>query len=654
MLDEINKQIIDQPKIILEKTTVFKKRRFWVPLFMVLSILIGLFLSVLGMGYFYKLRVLPNTFVGILPIGGLTKEELKTAITSMNDKLSSEGISFDYQTNSDHKTKLVYPFIVEGENTVELVKIDIENEVNYLLKQGHSSNYFLNGLSAVESFFVPETLNLQNVEVDSPRLIAILAQDLSIYETPFSNASVQINTLEPLDFNVTSAKAGIVYDYSGIIKEVKNKWSKLEAVQIQVKLREKMPIILEKDVETIKDRLPMVFSPGVVEVTYQDPVIGEYRRWKINEIKIKNWLEVQKTPENEIVFGLNVDKVQEFLQNNVSQYVNVSAVDAKFKTDESGRVIEFQGSRPGIKLDLEKTANDINSIVWGRTWHDQGVPKTVAVTIATVEPLIKTGDVNNLGIKDVLGVGVSDYSNSPVNRIKNITNAVNKLNGILIKPGEEFSTLKYTSPFTLEGGYFSELVIKGNELKPEIGGGLCQIATTLFRMAMNSGLKIVNRRNHALVVSHYNDPVNGNPGTDATVYDPAPDFTFLNDTGNYILLQTTMNKKTQELVFTLWGTSDGRKGYYTHPIVKKWYSPGEEIITETTDLKPGETKCQNAFAGADATFTYTIVRPDNQQEEIVFDSHYKPLPKTCLKGVEVITEGSSVSSSTEGIVVSVE
>jgi vancomycin resistance protein YoaR len=115
----------------------------------------------------------------------------------------------------------------------------------------------------------------------------------------------------------------------------------------------------------------------------------------------------------------------------------------------------------------------------------------------------------------------------------------------IIKPGEEFSANHYAGPFTAENGYLPEAVIKGNEIKNEIGGGMCQIGTTLFRMAMNTGLQITQRRNHSLVVSYYADPVNGNPGTDATLYEPLLDLKFLNDTGNYLLLQTDIDYQKQ-------------------------------------------------------------------------------------------------------------
>ena len=187
----------------------------------------------------------------------------------------------------------------------------------------------------------------------------------------------------------------------------------------------------------------------------------------------------------------------------------------------------------------------------------------------------------------------------------------------------------------MAGGYLPELVIKGDEIKPEVGGGLCQIGTTLFRMAMSAGMEIVERRNHSLVVKYYNDPTNGNPGTDATFYDPKPDFRFRNDTANYVLIQTEMNTVTGELRFYLWGTNDGRKAYYSKPAVKRWIPYGAPKEIGTTKLKPGEKECQNAFKGADASFTYTREFSDGREkEETVYESHYRALPKICLVGVE--------------------
>jgi vancomycin resistance protein YoaR len=221
---------------------------------------------------------------------------------------------------------------------------------------------------------------------------------------------------------------------------------------------------------------------------------------------------------------------------------------------------------------------------------------------------------------------------------------VKKLHGVLIKPGEIFSTLEHLEPFTLDAGYVPELVIKGTQLKPEIGGGLCQIGTTLFRMAMEGGMPIVERRNHSLVVQYYGDLRNGNPGTDATIFDPWPDFKFTNDTGHHVLIQTDMDEKTGELAFTLWGTSDGREASYSAPTVKRWIPHGETKFIETDKLPPGEQKCQHAFPGAEASFTYTRKLPDGTTEDRVFESYYRPLPEICLVGVAASTTNQDLGS----------
>jgi vancomycin resistance protein YoaR len=232
--------------------------------------------------------------------------------------------------------------------------------------------------------------------------------------------------------------------------------------------------------------------------------------------------------------------------------------------------------------------------------------------------------------------------------VRNIRHAVKKLNGVLVKPNETFSTLLATGPFTIEDGYVSELVIKGDSLKPEVGGGLCQIGSTLFRMAMNAGMSIVERRSHSLVVHYYSDPRNGNPGTDATIYDPAPDFKFHNDTGHHVLIQTAMNEATGDLAFTLWGATDGRTASYTAPIVTRWIPHGVTKTVETTKLAPGEKKCQKAFNGAETTFTYTRILADGTEEKRNFGSYYRPLPEICLLGVAAVTTSSTVES-VEGV-----
>ncbi|MFZ2979231.1 MAG: hypothetical protein WA057_06200, partial [Candidatus Magasanikiibacteriota bacterium] len=78
-----------------------------------------------------------------------------------------------------------------------------------------------------------------------------------------------------------------------------------------------------------------------------------------------------------------------------------------------------------------------------------------------------------------------------------------------------------------------------------------------------------------------------------------------------------------------------RTGSYTHPVVSKWIPYGETKNIETTKLEPGKKDCQNAFKGADASFTYTRILANGEKQDKLFESHYRPLQKICLVGVEV-------------------
>ncbi|KKQ27616.1 MAG: VanW family protein [Candidatus Magasanikbacteria bacterium GW2011_GWC2_37_14] len=603
-------------------------------------------------GYTYQNKVLPNTKLGQFSVGGMNRAELGQFLEKISDKMVGEGWHFVYDKNEKKEILVIYPISGAEGDALELISFDFKKEVERLIDFNKTNSLAGNGFKAVLAWLGNSKTGIENLQIDNYALRKILTERLSEGELPPQNANIKILSVEPLNYVITTANSGNSFGYDKLLAEVDYNSRMLLSNDILAEKKYFEPTVQEKDVASIVDKLPKILGAGGLQLVYHDPENKREYEWQITVTQLVDWLEIKKNYPSGFYFGLNQDLVVKYLEDIVAAQINVPARDAKFKTDADGKVIEFQGSRPGIELSIFTNGAEVDTFgllekaFLERTEHESGFTKVITLVVKRVEPKIKTGDVNGLGISEVLGVGISDYSNSPTNRIKNIKNAVNKLNGVLIKPGEEFSTLKYTAPFTLEGGYYPELVIKGDEIKPEIGGGLCQIGTTLFRMAMNSAMLVTNRRNHSLVISHYNDPVNNLPGTDATVYDPAPDFKFLNDTDNYILIQTAMDTKTQELIFTLWGASDGRSGSYTHPVVLKWLPVGETKNIETTKLAPGKIECQNAFKGADASFTYTRVLANGQKEETLFESHYRPLPKICLVGVaEVVPVVDSTSST---------
>jgi len=625
------------------KLKIYKGKLF--ALFLVLIIFVFVYGTCLVLAISYKDKVQPNLYIGDLGIGGMEKQELQSFLQKMYARVLSEGIKFSYKAENETRSFVLFPVIVAGEDSVELLSLDTSKETNRLVNYQKDRSVFLQAIKILPTLFGKKRVNLENISLQEDKLSFQLAEKISQNSVKPKNAGVKINSISPLDYEITPAQSGTLYNLDEAVQMVKESVQMLDFGNIYINSSAQVPVILESDVQSAISKLEILLNNSGFKLTYTNNETKQEYSWTFGPKEFKDLIELQKL-DNQFVFGLNKEKTIVYLEKVIGTEINVEPENAKFKIGENGKVTEFKGSRAGIKLDTEKNYDLLNQqLIEQNQLLPDSKPKIIGIQFTEAVPKVSTGEVNDLGIKDMLGVGVSDYSNSPTNRIKNIKNAVNKLNGVLIKPGEEFSTISYTAPFTLEGGYYPELVIKGDEMKPEVGGGLCQIGTTLFRMAMNSGMPITQRRNHSLVVGHYNDPVNHLPGTDATVYDPIPDFRFLNDTGNYVLIQTFLDVKNQDVIFTLWGTSDGRKGFYTHPIVLNWIPAGEPKDIETTKLEPGKKTCQNAFRGANTTFTYTRILPDGTKEDKVFDSYYRPLPKICLVGVAAVV----TSSTSDGI-----
>ncbi len=177
--------------------------------------------------------------------------------------------------------------------------------------------------------------------------------------------------------------------------------------------------------------------------------------------------------------------------------------------------------------------------------------ETAEIKVVSKPADIRRETLPNLGIKTLIGSATTTFAGSPPNRTYNIGVGASKFNGVLIKPGEEFSFNQVLGDVGPETGYREELVIKENKTVPEYGGGLCQVSTTMFRAAMATGLPITARTNHAYAV-HYYAPI----GMDATIYPPYPDMKFVNNTPGYILVQTS--QAGNSLTYQFFGTNDGR------------------------------------------------------------------------------------------------
>ncbi len=574
-------------------------------------------------------RVYPGVYIGNRSFGGLKKHEVRAVLTEYNTFLSQTGFNVTVPTNTS--TAMFRLMLPTSTATGLLGYIDTEATLDALLLVGRPDSWIDRVVEPWKILMRFQTTTAV-VLFSEENILRSIKPVVSPFELEPRNSRIIVSSTVPFTYNISPSSEGTLLQYQELLQSLKERASTLSRAPLSARLIKVLPEITTAEVEHFAKTIPQIIGQGPITLMYSGtprPKNGDFH-WIITEEQLGDWLEVAQNAEGDTIATLAEQPLRQYLDAIVRPDIDQNALDARFSV-ENNRVKEFEPGQSGLSLDATGTIQIIEDAVMRRGF---GFVTTTAVSVLVnqVVPTTSLAGINAWGIVDVLGVGSSTFKDSHTNRIKNIANAVKRLNGVLIAPGEEFSTNKYAGPYTESNGFLPEMVIKGNEIKPEVGGGMCQIGTTVFRTAMNSGLPITQRQNHSLVVSYYADPVNHNPGTDATLYEPTLDLKFLNDTGNYILLAADIDFKRQLLTFTLWGKSDGRSGSYTHPIVKRWISPGkdQEIISQTAPV--GSRKCQNAFRGAEATFTYTRFTSTSEKIERVFDSYYRPLPRICVVG----------------------
>lgn len=447
----------------------------------------------------------------------------------------------------------------------------------------------------------------------------LLTAEFAEYESPAEDANIEIN--DAGDVVAVGEELGQAFDYEKILSDVETQLLAFDTTPMEIELVTDYPETTVDDIQSELSRIESYLENTPIVLAWEE------QNWEYDRASVGSWLSIENGE-----LSIDTEKLEEALVEPHEE-IEVEVQEARWQVekDDGGNLTglsELQPAEEGRAINFEETAEDILAYLSGENSEN-----TIAIAIEVTEPKFTPENVDELGITDILGTGYSNMAGSPVNRQHNIRRGVELLNGLLVAPEEEFCLNPALKPYTIEHGYRAELVIAGTETRPEIGGGLCQVGTTSFRAALSSGLDITSRQNHSYQVSYYNDPRNGNPGTDATIYDPYPDFCFYNDTPGYLLMQTRLDGTA--LYFDYWGSDDGREASYTEPIAYDWKEPPPTKEIETTDLAPGERRCtESAHKGVTAEFDYHIDYADGTTHDENFKSVYKPWQAVCQVGVE--------------------
>ncbi|MBT3188291.1 MAG: hypothetical protein HN736_12255 [Anaerolineae bacterium] len=317
--------------------------------------------------------------------------------------------------------------------------------------------------------------------------------------------------------------------------------------------------------------------------------------------------------------------------NEIASQVDRPAENARFIFNDDTHQLEiYRPSVIGRVVDVESSVQFINeSILTGA--HE------ITMQVISEEPaVLETATGAELGITELVSAETSYFYGSSAERIQNIQTAAAAFHGVMIAPGETFAMGSVLGDISLDNGYAEALIIFGGRTIKGVGGGVCQVSTTLFRTAFFAGLPIAERHSHAYRVYYYEQSGDGSRsqdlvGLDATVYFPLVDFKFTNDTPYWLLMETYLVGNTLEWKF--YSTADGRSVDWQTTGTQNVVDAPAPLFVENDELAKNEIKQVDWSAdGADVSVTRSVFRDGQVFFEDVFNTHYEPWQAVCEYG----------------------
>jgi vancomycin resistance protein YoaR len=268
---------------------------------------------------------------------------------------------------------------------------------------------------------------------------------------------------------------------------------------------------------------------------------------------------------------------------------------------------------------------------------DAAPVRTLDLPGEVVLPQITAEGLPGLGIRELVGEGLSSFVGSAEYRITNIKAGAARMDGVLIAPGEEFSFNRQLGEVTAANGFVEGYAIIGNRTQLEWGGGVCQDSTTVFRAAFWAGLPITERHAHTFYISWYDrfglGPNGDGQGLDAAIYTGVNDLKFVNDTGNWLLMQADVDEAAQVLAVRLYGTKPEREVRLEGPYISNEVrAPSEPVYVDDPALPRGTVRQSDvARSGRDILVERVIVEDGVERRESFF-TRFRAWPNIYVRG----------------------
>ncbi len=323
----------------------------------------------------------------------------------------------------------------------------------------------------------------------------------------------------------------------------------------------------------------------------------------------------------ELTYELDRELVSQFLAEQCTPY-NSEAKDAMLVKTESG--FSVTPGTTGYIVDEEASLTRIYDYLT-KEWNFEDAQLDLVGKVD--EP---RGSEEELAqVKDVLGTFSTNFNSSGSSRSANVTNGCNLIAGTTLYPGDEFSTYEAVSPFSTDNGYFMAGSYLNGQVVDSLGGGICQVSTTLYNAVLLAELEVTERHNHSMIVSYVD------PSADAAIAESAgKDFKFVNNTEHPIYIDGYVVGK--DITFTIYGVetrpADRQVKYESN--VLSVIRPESDVIYTDVAMPLGKVVSQSAHIGYRAELWKVVTENGVEvSREQINSSSYKMVPRTATVGL---------------------
>ena len=598
-------------------------------------ILLTLFVILFAfLNYYFANRVAPNVRIGNTSLTNKKISDTQELITSELAAFTNSPVTFYIEGVSVESDLQSLGIKMNDTETLEIVK-----------GMGKSPNAWKNMVFWLKSPFVKRQISPQ-YSLDISKFTETTGAIFSEFETEPQEAAI---ILKNGTIEIRKEQAGIVknkeklaYDVKENIRNLSNSPINLETVSAEPTIKVgQAQGALEKITEIAKNNIVLVNSnqkwqisgktlADMLEFTPENQLVAQNIKVSaVSDSFVIKSLRLANDTEPQLKVVLSTNKIGAFVEN-IAEAIDTKTINAKLRF-EGGKVVEFTPAQDGQELDIAKT----NRLIYEKLFdseQDSGKTVTITLPVLTTRAKVEGDGVGNLGIRELVGRGISYFSGSIANRIHNISLGAGRISGTIVAPGEVYSFNKSVGEVSSATGYRQAYVISSGKTVLDDGGGICQVSTTIFRAALDAGLPIVTRTAHSYRVGYYEQGGN-KPGFDATVFAPAVDFQFKNDTDHHILVQTVVDRTNAKLQVDFYGMRDGRKVEISTPVVSNVVPALPNKYQDDPTLPKGTTKQVDFSAqGATSVFTRKVYKNDKLLIDDVFKSNYRPWQAVFLVG----------------------